>query len=139
MTMDERMQLPQPGWSPLTEGYWKAAHDGRLVVQRCKSCGTHRWPPAYACYHCRSTEWDWDDVPGTGTVFSYTWADTRAVADSPLFNIVVVELDGTQGEPVRLLTSIPSADKEQLRCDLPVQVVFEPFDDEVAVPMFELC
>jgi uncharacterized protein len=139
MTMtDERAQLPQPGWSPLTEGYWKAAHDGRLVVQRCTNCGTHRWPPSYACYHCRSTDWTWDDVPGTGTVFSYTWADTRAVADSPLYNITVVELDGTQGEPVRVLSRVLDVDKEQLRCDLPVTVAFEPFDDDVAVPMFRL-
>jgi uncharacterized protein len=139
MTMaEDRAQLPQPGWSPLTEGYWKAAHDGRLVVQRCTNCGTHRWPPSYACYRCQSTEWAWDDVPGTGTVFSYTWADTRAVGDSPLYNITVVELDGTQGEPVRVLSRVLDVDKEQLRCDLPVVVTFEPFDDDVAVPMFRL-
>jgi len=135
---DDRMQLPRPGWSPLTEGYWKAARDDRLVVQRCKNCGYHRAPPSWSCFNCLSTEWDWDDVPGTGTVFSYTWADTRAPADMPLFNIVVVELDGTEGEAVRLITQIPDIDKGDLECDAPVEVFFEPFDDEVAVPLFKL-
>lgn len=136
MSEEDRSELPVPGWSPLTEGYWRAAHDGRLTVQRCASCGAHRWPPAWACYRCQSRAWEWSDVPGTGTVFSYTWADVRPVLDSPLYNIAVIELDGTEGEPVRLMTQVVDVGKEDLRCDIPVDVAFEPFDEEVAVPVF---
>jgi len=137
MTMpDDRTQLPAPGWSPLTEGHWTAARDGRFVVQRCSDCGAHRWPPAWACYRCQSRQWEWSDLPGTGSVFSYTWADARPVPDSPLYNIAVVELDGTEGEPVRVLSRVLDVDKDSLCCDLSVEVVFEPFDDEVSVPMF---
>ena len=138
MAEADRAELPMPGWSPLTEGYWQAAHDGRLVVQRCTDCGAHRWPPAWACYRCQSPGWEWSEVPGTGTVFTYTWADARPVPDSPLYNIAVVELDGTEGEPVRLMSQVVDAAKDDLRCDLPVEVVFEPFDDDVAVPLFRL-
>jgi uncharacterized OB-fold protein len=139
MTTDDRTQLPMPGWSPLTEGYWRAAHDGRLVVPRCTACGAHRWPPAWACYRCQSRAWEWSEVPGTGTVFTYTWADVRPVADSPLYNITVVELDGTEGEPVRVMSQVVGVDKDALSCDLRVEATFEPFDDEVSVPVFRPC
>jgi uncharacterized OB-fold protein len=133
----DRIQLPTPGWEPLTEGYWLAAGEGRLVVQRCGDCGKHRWPPAWTCYSCQSTKWDWAELPGTGTVFTYTWADQRAMPDSPLYNISVIELDGTEGaEAVRLMTRVVDVDKDSLRVGLPVEVTFEPLDDEVAVPFF---
>jgi uncharacterized OB-fold protein len=138
MSEQERLQLPAPGWSPLTEGYWTNAGQGRLVVQKCGECGVHRWPPAWACYACHSMKWDWDAQSGTGTVFSFTWADQRAVPDSGLYNIAVIELDGTLGEPVRLLTRVLDVDKDELRIGLPVAVTFEPLDDEVAVPMFRV-
>jgi uncharacterized OB-fold protein len=134
---DARQQLPAPGWSPLTDGYWRAAHEGRLVVQRCGECGAHRWPPTWACYACQSTKWLWDDLPGTGTVFSFTWADSRPVLDSPLYNISIIEVDGTQGEPVRIMTQVVEVGKDDLRCDLPVVVCFEPNDTETSVPMFK--
>jgi hypothetical protein len=76
-------------------------------------------------------------VPGTGRVFTYTWADQRASMDSPIYNIAVIELDGTNGDPVRLMTQVRGVDKETLTIDLPVRATFERFDDEVAVPFFE--
>jgi uncharacterized protein len=136
MSERPRAQLPTPGWEPLTEGYWLAAGEGRLVVQRCRSCGAHRWPPAWVCYACHSLEWDWDELAGTGTVFSYTWADARPLADVPLYDISVIELDGTQGEPVRLMTRVVDVEREDLQVGLPVEVTFEKFDDEVAIPFF---
>jgi uncharacterized protein len=136
MSEQDRTQLPTPGWEPLTEGYWRAAGEGRFVVQKCGDCGAHRWPPAWACYACQSTKWDWDELPGTGTVFSFTWADQRALPDIPLYNISVVEVDGTQGEAVRVMTRVVETDKAQLQVGLPVDVTFDKFDDEVAVPFF---
>ena len=48
----------------------------------------------------------------------------------------MIELDGTEGEPVRIMTRVLEVDKESLRVDLPVTVTFENFDDEIAVPFF---
>lgn len=136
MSEEDRNQLPSPGWNPASVGYWKAAHEGKLAVQRCGNCGNHRWPPSWACYNCQSTEWTWSPLPGTGKVYTYTWADQRAAMDSPIYNVTVIELDGTQGEPVRMITQVVDIERDALVVDLPVEVVFEPFDDEVAVPFF---
>jgi len=83
--------------------------------------------------------WDWDELPGIGVVFSYTWADERPLSDRiPLYNIAIVELDGTKGEPVRIMTRVVGADREALRVGMPVEVTFEKFDDELSIPFFKI-
>ncbi|HUZ09821.1 MAG TPA: OB-fold domain-containing protein [Acidimicrobiales bacterium] len=131
-----RKQLPLPGWSDLTAPYWQHAAEGRLVIQRCRQCGVHRWEPVEICYACHSWDWDWDPVGGAGTVYTYTWADMPREPGADLVNLAVVELDGTEGDPVRLLTWVEGADRESLRCGLPVQVAFDPLGDGLGVPYF---
>ncbi len=130
--------LPRPALEPVTEGYWRAAGRGQLVVQRCTACREHRHPPTEVCHACGSLDWTWDEVAGTGRVFSYTWTDAPvvpALADLGAYNVTVVELDGTQGH-VRLLTRIIDVERDDLVVGLPVTVAFDPIDDEVALPVF---
>jgi uncharacterized OB-fold protein len=141
MSATDRDRLPSPGWSDKTEGYWLAAGKGRLAVQRCGNCGAHRWPAVPVCYACNSLEWSWDEVAGTGTVFTYTWVDESphgAMAQLGAYNISVIDLDGVQGETVRYMGRVVDADKQRLQCGLRVAVDFEPFDDEVAIPVFRV-
>ena len=51
------------------------------------------------------------------------------------FIIGIVELD----EGPRMLSNIVGveADPRQLRCDMPVEVVFEKLTDEISLPMFQ--
>ena len=130
--------LPGPRLEPATAGFWLAAGEGRLVIQRCTACGQHRHPPTEVCYECQSLDWGWDPHPGTGTVFSYTWTDQPvlpSLAELGPYNISVVALDATQGV-VRLLTRVVGADREQVQVGLPVVVDFDPVDDQVALPVF---
>jgi hypothetical protein len=132
---EQRAMLPQPGFTPQSEPYWLAAGRGELVAQRCSSCGTDRWPISAACFNCQSTEFTWAALPGTGTVFSYTWADFPPLPNGEERNITVVELDGTQGDhPVRMLNWVADVARDELVCGLPVEVTFLPVDDEVSVP-----
>jgi uncharacterized OB-fold protein len=72
-------------------------------------------------------------------VYTYTWTD-RPVAPQlehlGVYNISVVELDGTHGEPVRLLTRVVDVDRDELVVDLPVEVDFDRVDEQVALPVF---
>jgi hypothetical protein len=134
-------RLPPPGWSPTTEGFWRAAGRGALAVQVCRSCGAHRWPPTEVCYRCQSMDWDWADLPGTGRVFTYTWTDSPVsprLAHLGVYNATVVELDGTVGEPVRMLSRVVDADKDTLHVDLPVAARFEPVGDGLALVAWEV-
>jgi uncharacterized OB-fold protein len=52
--------------------FWAGASVGRLLVQRCDSCGTLRWPPRAACAACGGSRLGWAEVSGAGSVYSWT-------------------------------------------------------------------
>ncbi len=130
--------LPGPRLEPTTAGFWLAAGQGRLVIQRCSRCRQHRHPPTEVCYACSSLDWAWEDHPGTGTVFSYTWTDAPvvpALGGLGPYNISVIELGGTQGV-VRILSRVVGVDRAQISVGLAVTVEFDPVDDQTALPIF---
>jgi uncharacterized OB-fold protein len=132
---------PDPVVAPVNEGMWRAAADGRLAVQRCTDCGAHRYPPGDGCYRCSSCRWEWSVVPGTGVVYSYVWIPDRprsaAGGEAACYNVVVVTLDGTEGEPVRVLSNALNATgPDDLHVGQVVEVVGVPFADGMALPCF---
>lgn len=85
---------PKPFVLEFTEFWWAAAAEGRLLIQRCVGCGELRHPPAPACPHCRSFEWDAVESAGRGVVHSHVVSHhPRAEGfDYPLV-VLLVELD----------------------------------------------
>jgi uncharacterized OB-fold protein len=85
-----------PVSDPLTAPFWEAARRGRLVIQRCGSCGELRWPPLAGCPECRSRDTTWDAVAPSGTVWSfvvYHRAFAAELKDEIPYTVVMVELD----------------------------------------------
>lgn len=129
--------MPAPVVAPVNEGMWRAAAEGRLVVQRCAGCRAHRYPPADGCYRCGCTEWAWSDLPGQGTVYSYIWVPDRK-RDGRLYNVAVVEVDGTEGDPVRILANVVDAWRQgDIEVGQRVELAPVPFGDGLALPCFE--
>src|SRR5690606_23624756 len=54
-----------------TEPFWQHAKEGRLVALQCGACGHFRMPPTPFCPECRSTEKNWKELSGRGSVYSY--------------------------------------------------------------------
>lgn len=85
-----------PAADPLAAPFFLAAADGRLVVQRCKSCGALRWPPLRGCPDCRGRATSWVDVEPRGTVWSfvvYHRAFAASLKDQVPYTVVMVQLD----------------------------------------------
>lgn len=125
----------------LDEGMWAAAAEGRLVVQRCHSCRAHRFPPTRTCYRCRSTDWSWDPLPGTGVIATYTWvrdgARTGTAVPGDHYNVIVVDLDGTEGEPVRMVSNVVDAwGPEDIAIGMGVELVTLRLADGIGLPLF---
>ena len=96
-------------------------------------------PPAPYCFNCQGTAFEWVELPGTGSVFSFTVV--RHPLRPTLAAIVpfvsgVVELDGTQGAGARMLVNIIDCDPDTLKIGDRVRVVFEQVSDTYAVPRF---
>jgi uncharacterized OB-fold protein len=122
-----------------TQPFWDAALEGRLVASRCTACGTVLLPPQPFCFSCQGSSFEWVELPGTGTV--YTFAVVRhplspALADVVPYASGVIELDGTQGAGCRMIANIVDCDPEAVRIGDKVRVKFDPVSDTMALPRF---
>jgi uncharacterized OB-fold protein len=133
--------MPGPVLGPINEGMWRAAGEDRLDVQRCTNCGAHRYPPTDGCYRCASLGWAWSTLPGTGTIYTYMWVpDAARSAEQQrevLYNVVLVELDGTEGDPVRMASNVLDAwNIDDLYVGQAVALACVPLGDGVGLPCF---
>ncbi len=130
--------LPLPRPTLLTWPFWRAAHEHRLIIQRCEDCGKLRFYPSEGCNHCSSTAYRWIDVSGRGKV--YSWIVVRRTVDAPWqkrlpFVSAIISLDEQPSVLVPgLLTDIAP---EAVTADLPVQVWFEDLTAEISVPRWK--
>lgn len=125
--------LPRPYQD--TEAYWAAAREHRFVIQRCKTCGEHQFYPRGVCSHCLSSDLEWMDASGRGTVYSYSVnyrAPHPGFADDLPFVLAIVELE----EGPRMMTNIVDCDPESVTIGMAVTVTFDDVTDEVTLPKF---
>lgn len=131
--------------------YFAAAGEGRLVAKRCSECGLLRYPPGAACPWCSSLAFDWAELSGKGTIYSYeivTQAIQPGFRDWLPYPIVLVELDEQRGVPTadEALRVIANLVTEDLRPETAantgigkrVRAVFQPLGDGLALPQFAL-
>jgi uncharacterized OB-fold protein len=120
-----------------TEPFWRAAAEHRLIVPRCRACGTFRMPPSPFCWACQSSDLDWIEHAGDGSVYSFTvvrHAVVPQVATALPYVVAVVELADAGG--VRLVSNVVDIDPELVSIGLAVTVVWDDVSDGVAVPRF---
>lgn len=131
--------LPDPFADEHTQPFWDAALKGKLLGARCTNCGTYRLPPASHCFNCQHLEIEWVELPGTGTIYSFTVVRHPLRPDLP--EVVpyvsgVIELDGTQGAGARMIANIVDCDPETVRIGDKVKITFEQVSDTMAQPRF---
>ncbi len=113
--------------------FFEGARLGKLLVQRCSSCGTLRHPPAPSCAACRSLEWDAVESCGRGVVYSFAVVHHPQVAgfEYPLV-VALVELE----EGTRLVADLEGVAPADVRIGMAVEVGFAPLSPEIALPVF---
>ena len=126
---------PLPTPTPLTAPYWEATKRHELRIQRCDDCAHFWFPPAEYCPQCLSEDYTWTEVSGKAKLWS--WIEMWQVyfggfADERPYNVGYVELD----EGPRLMSNLVDCDRSALRCDMPLEVVFDDVTAEVTLPKF---
>ena len=135
--MPERHGKPLPAADDLSQPFWEAARQRRLVVQRCQDCGYFNHPPRPACDACQSQQLQFEPVSGRGTIYSFTVMHQPNVAgfedEVPYLNILV-ELEE---QPLLFMVSNLAFSKlDKIQIGRTVELYFEEVDDDVTLPKF---
>ena len=133
------------------KGYFDAASEHKLVVKKCQDCGMLRGEPGPGCPWCTSLKWEWQEVSGKGTIYSYQIVAHSIIPgfrDWVPYAIVLVELDEQSGNPtpddgLRITANLlndnmePEAE-ENVAIGKRVEVAFLDTDDGLSLPQFKL-
>jgi uncharacterized protein len=125
--------IPEPTHE--TAEYWAGAARQQLMIQRCKMCGRHQFPPRMLCTACSSREVEWVRAQGLATVRSFTIVRrpvSEAFAADVPYIVALVVLD----EGPTLMTNIIDCKLEDLRIGMQVRVCFEKRTVTVTLPQF---
>jgi uncharacterized OB-fold protein len=137
VTFDATQSPPVPEISELTKFYWDAVAEHRLELLRCQSCGHYLHFPRPLCERCHSMDVRPEQVSGRGTLYSYSvimQASHPYFSDKVPYVIGVIDLEEEPG--VRIPTGIAEASEEQLRCGMPMEVVFREITPTLTLPYF---
>ena len=108
-TVDPAPNPALPGAAPQADEdsqfYWDGLRDGRLLVQRCTECRSHRFPPMPACPSCAAPGGEIVELEPRGTIYSWIVvhrAFTPAFRDDVPYVVAVIDLP----EGCRLVTRL---------------------------------
>lgn len=135
MSTVQNKPKPLPVVATWARPFWDAARESRLMLQHCDDCGKVIFYPRLSCPHCFSNNLGWQPASGHGTIYSYTVVEANApsaFANDIPYVVAVIRLE----EGVQMLSNVINCDLAQLRCDMPVEVVFERLNDEFTLPKF---
>jgi uncharacterized OB-fold protein len=130
-----RYEKPLPRIDEESRGYWEALARHELYFQRCRECGTNRFPPRAVCPSCLSSATEWVRASGRGTVYSFTVTHQNQAPGfrgAPPYVLAIVELE----EGPRLLTNVVGCAPDAVRIGMAVEVEYEDVTSEVTLAKF---
>lgn len=127
---------PLPAADEESEPFFQGAREGKLMIMRCKRCGAYRFPSRDRCDVCWSTDTEWVQASGKGTVYTFGIMHQLyhpGFKEEIPYNVVVVELE----EGPRTYSNLVGVANDQIRVGMPVEVTFERISDEISLPKFK--
>ena len=122
--------------SVVTEPFWRAAQQRKLVACRCSDCGRFRMPPTPFCPHCQSKHVEWPALAGNGTVYSFAVCERSPFPDVADFTYVPVIVDLDDAPGARLISNIVDIEPHAVAIGMRVRVDWSPIQDGWLWPIF---
>ena len=132
---------PLPEITSVTQPFWDAAAQGKLIMQRCDDCRSWVWCPRPACVECGSNKLKWTQLTGRGEIFAFTvirevvGRALRGFAKDIPYVTAWIDLE----EGPRILSNIVGCPIEKVSIGMAVEVVFEKADQGIFLPKFRAC
>lgn len=134
---DSTYAKPIPSPAPESRRYWEGCKKHELWLPFCRQCQRFYFYPRDFCPQCFSWDVEWRRASGRGRIYSFgihyrAWHPAWA-QDIPYVS-AIVELE----EGPRIYTNIVGVEPDlaKIRCDMPVEAVFEDITGEISLPKF---
>tara|TARA_B110000263_G_scaffold64806_1_gene55933 strand:+ start:85 stop:471 length:387 start_codon:yes stop_codon:yes gene_type:complete len=124
--------------TPEAKPYWDGLRMDKLMLPKCNDCGAAFFYPRILCPHCHSRNVGWIQASGKGKLYSFEIAyrtfNPAFKVEAP-FILAMVELE----EGPRMMSNLINIEPDPavVKCDMPVEVVFEKQTDEVTLALFQ--
>ena len=127
---------PLPHVDEENRWFWEACARHELVLQKCGQCDRIRFYPRALCPACLSGDVRYLRASGRGRVYTFTVTHQNQAPgfrDELPYVMAYVELE----EGPRILTNIVETPPHEVKIGMPVEVLFENVDEELAIPKFK--
>jgi uncharacterized OB-fold protein len=117
--------IPVP--NELSQPFWDAVNERRLMLQNCTACDKLQYPPQPACQVCGSADnLQWKEVDGKGHIATFIVIEdgrlNRRMPDQP-YNLALVTLDADSS--VNFYSNLPGVPPYEAPVGAAVEVMFE--------------
>ena len=133
---EDKLDVPTRIASPRghdNKWWWEACDNGKVLIQRCKSCQTLRHPPRPMCGECQSMEWDSIESTLDGEILSHTEIHHPKIPgyQYPLVCAVIKLAEGTN-----FVANIIGCSPSEVHIGMKVKGVLEQVDEKTMLPQF---
>lgn len=134
--MNPEVTKPLPAIDEDNKPFWDYCKQHELRMQKCLKCEELFYPPSAMCPHCHHMKSEWVKLSGKGKVFSFIIvrrAPHPAFAKETPYVVAIIET----AEGQRLTSNVIGCKPEEVKIDMPLEVVFEDLTKEVSLPRFK--
>ena len=118
------------GAGPHLQKFFQGLKEGKILVNKCPSCGRHQIPPINVCGRCHVEMGEWEEVGPRGTIFAYQVvaepvydAGLAGMREVPYATAHII-LDGAPD--ATFFWMVDELDPEKAKIGTRVEVVFKP-------------
>jgi len=133
MLQAQPLGIPVGMPSPITQPYWDACREGRLVFQQCTDCGLILERPSTVCGGCIGASLAWRPSTGLGTLYSWTvvWRPQHPAFEVPYAPAIIAMEEGWYH-----IAAVIGCEPEELAAGMRLAVEFHPAAEEITLPYY---
>lgn len=135
MTDTEQRLRPLPTPTNITQEFWDAAKQKRLLLQYDPQAGKYQFYPRGISLYSGKRNLEWRESAGKGSLYSYTETviPTRGFEDIAPYLIALVELD----EGVRLMALLHNCSADDAKIGMRVRLCWDELTEGYSFFAFE--
>lgn len=117
-----------------TAPFWRAANDGRLMIQYCLDTNEPQFFPRPISLTTGRRNLEWREVSGRGTIYSFTNTLNPWPGHESRVPYICALVDLHEG--VRILANLYQIKFEEIKIGMPVKIYWEHLTEKILYPAF---